>query len=181
MTMPDPMPLHRFSRRRRLALPLVVAGVTALGGCVSDGPRPPPPPQPVPPQPSGIEPDRIVRAVGLPEDSDRNGLSDIIPLTVYLFATGYDAPLQVDGRFVFELRTADGRSLARWEYDEARTRAAARRFLVGPGYIFRLSLLDAGAERLPAREPMLFVSFYPSSGPPIEPRGGTTIYMGVSH
>lgn len=167
-------------RRRRSLLATLPAAAVALAaaGCVTEGPRPAPPPQPLPAQPRGITPDRIVRAVGLPEDTDRNGYSDLIPVTVYLFATTHPAPLQVPGRFIFELRDDQNRTLARWSFDEAQTQAASRLFLVGPGYIFRLSLIDLGIDRLPVSEPRLFVTFIPREGPAVEPRVGTTILMG---
>jgi hypothetical protein len=173
-------PTHRPRLHTHLHATLLAAtvGVALFTGCVTEGKRPPPPPQPVPPQPRDLQPDRVVRAVGLPEDTDRSGHSDLIPITVYLFATNYDAPLSVPGRFVFALRTPDGAELARWEFDEARTQAASRMFLVGPGYTFRLNLLDVGSDQLPISEPLLFVSFYPRHGAPVEPRAGTTIFMG---
>lgn len=181
--------------RRPAMMPLVLVAAVACGllaggpaGCVTEGKAPPPPPRPLPEQPEAIRATRLVRTVGIPEDTDRNGLSDLIPVTVYLFNDRYVAPLALPGRFVFRLTDGSGeKELARWEYDQTATEEARRNFMVGPGYSFRLSLLDvrpaapAGAppaDRLPTREPLLFISFIPADGPAVEPRTGTTVYLG---
>jgi hypothetical protein len=168
-------------------IPIALAAAVLPQACVTEGKAPPPQPRPLPEQPRGIFADRLVRTVGIPEDTDRNGLSDLIPVTVYLFNDQYVAPLALPGRFTFRLTDASGeQELARWEYDQAAAERARRNFMVGPGYTFRLSLLDVrpavpGAgppERLPTREPLLFITFTPAEGPPVDPRTGTTVFLG---
>lgn len=166
----------------------LVASAALFQACVTEGKAPSPEPRPLPAQPAKIRADRLVRTVGIPEDTDRNGLSDLIPVTVYLFNDQYVAPLALRGRFIFRLTDADGRrEFARWEYDQTRTEQARRNYMVGPGYSFRLSVLDARegiaapgepADRLPTREPLLFVTFVPDDGPPVAPRTGTTVFLG---
>lgn len=176
----QPKVAGRLVAKFRIAAGVIAAAV--VGGCVADGPQPPPAPRPVPAQPSGVRVDRLLTAASqVPEDTDRNGYYDQINVTVYLFDNAYpDAPIQVPGTFAFRLTDAKGKKIAEWAMDEAKTQEARRRFMVGPGYLFTLNLLDVGTDKLPAGEGQLNASFTPTGGTPIQPRGGTTILIGPS-
>jgi hypothetical protein len=150
-----------------------------MASCVTEGPPAPPAPRPSPPQPADARPDHLVTtAPQVPEDTDRNGYYDQFTVTVYLFDSRYATPIDVPGTFEFRLSAPDGRELARWAFDESRTRAALRRFMVGPGYQFSLNLLDAGGDRLPLTEALLCPEFRPAGGEAVVPRGGVTVMVG---
>lgn len=150
-----------------------------LCGCVADGPRSAPPPHQAPAQPSGLQADKLVAtATQIPDDSDRNGYYDTTLVTVYLYGSGFDLPIHVPGAFTFRLTDARGKQVALWVFDEARTDAARCRTMVGPGYQFRLDLLDVGTDKFPASEGQLHTSFAPREGATVQPRGGTTVLIG---
>lgn len=149
---------------RTIAAIVVIAGVAAPG-CVADNPR-----RATQPQPAGIQPTEIqVFAPGRPEDSDVNGFLDSAPLTIYLWAPErFTQSIAVPGRFEFRLVSRDGAELRTWTFDEAATRDRLRRLQPGPGYVIRLSVLDAGSDRSLGIDPLLLhATFTPEGGKPI--------------
>ena len=113
-------------------------------------------PRQVQPPPPGTRADAVVvnvRAAAL--DTDGNGYADLIQATAYLFDTRYAPPIREDGTFVFLLYAA-GESAApveaqrkpmrQWRFAEEALAAARARTYFGPGYVFRLSLLEEGTD-----------------------------------
>ncbi|MBC7834379.1 MAG: hypothetical protein H7Y88_04670 [Phycisphaerales bacterium] len=149
--------------------------------CVSDDRPFPEPPRAVPTQPPGITPTTLlISASQFPADSDRNGFADTIEITAYLFAEQHRAPLAVPGTFRFALLDPASAPLAEWEFDQAQSTAQARVFMPGPGYSFRLNMLDVATDRLPATQARLMAFFTPTgSATAIEPRSATTIVVGA--
>lgn len=121
----------------------------------------------------------MILSVGqFPDDTDRNGYYDTILVTVYLFSSAHALPVELPGGFSFRLTGPDDKPLADWSFNQQQTAAARRGFLPGPGYLFRLSLLDDGTDTLNATEGSLRCRFEPVAGEPIEPKAGTTIVVG---
>lgn len=148
---------------------LLLAAMASVAGCVSEGPPPPKPLPPPPLQPAGMVPDRILLgAPALPDDIDRDGYGDTWKVTVYLFATGYEMPLDLPGTFQFRLRPPEGEDLAVWTFDEAQVAAARNRFLAGVGYIFELSLLRQRDDEFPRVMATLECRFTPTGGEPVD-------------
>jgi len=118
-------------------------------------------------------PGRLALAVsGEFADTDANGYRDTTPVVAYIFADSlqYTIPLRARGTFRFELADpATGATLASWTFDEHATSAALRDLAVGPGFIFELSLLAQGGDRLDAREASVVATFEPArAGHPLK-------------
>jgi len=152
----------------------------ASAGCVADGPPRTAPPRPPTAQPAGLTPDTLVLSVSqFPEDTDRNGYFDTAPVTVYLFDEPYQAPIAAAGAFTFTFVTHAGAPVATWTFDAQKTAEARRQFMPGPGYVFRLSLLEQGTDQLPPTQVLLRASFRPAGdGPVAQTRAATTVHLG---
>lgn len=147
-----------------LALFAAVASAT-LGGCVTEHkPR-----GPQRPQPEAVQPTSIFPSVRFFEDTDGNGYYDTTQVTVYLFAEVYpEASVRVPGTFVFRLRGQGGKELRAWNFDQAACDKALRPAPPGPGFVFRLSLLDAPAsDAIDVEGAELTCEFTPAQGEPV--------------
>jgi hypothetical protein len=141
---------------------LMVLG--ALGGCVSDEPDRPT----LRPQPSDVQAESIFPAVELAKDTDVNGYLDTIDAIVYVWGDRYkQASIYLPGSFTITLTSKAGEPIAEWKFDEKQCSEAVRKLPPGPGYIFRLSLLDRGGDRIEAQSADLRIEFAPTKGRPI--------------
>jgi hypothetical protein len=138
----------------------IIPLVCCLAGCVSDEPGR----RRLPAQPPSIQPTAVGVWATPPRDTDANGFLDTVEVTVYVSSDQYPAPVHVPGRFTFRLIGTEKKELARWEFDEAATEAAMRRNTVGPGYYFRLSMLDVGTDEYEAQAADLAAEFTPRVG-----------------
>jgi hypothetical protein len=172
----SPCPQH-LRPAALLLLVLAFAGAALVSGCQttriisSHGGPMPPKPRPMPPQPVGIVPTRMAFLVGVkPEDSNGNNYPDLIVVAVYLFAPPYGPAISAEGSFTFSMYARGQIGLpgvepiARWERDAEAARAAMFRAPVGPGYQFRLSLLETIGDVYPLREANLVCRFEPAGG-----------------
>lgn len=161
----------RRSTARRAVLPVAAALAAILvAACVSDEPRD----RPLPKQPDWAKPSDLLVSVSFPEDTDGNGYLDTTGVTAYVFDEQYPlAPIQVPGAFSFILLTTDGVTLARWDMSAQETTAAVRPMRTGPGYVFRLNLLDKGGDRTDARNAELVSVFTPVTGKPVRAKSLT--------
>lgn len=154
---------HRTSRSRaRRALGVAGALIAGtLGGCVSDAPTK----HTIQAAPSGTTPTALQMWVRTPvPDTDGNGFPDTLPVTVYLFAERYPLSLEVPGTFRFELYSAEGKLARVWTFDDDQARATVRRAGPGPAYVFALSLLDGGSDRVRRQTVDLSAVFTPDPG-----------------
>lgn len=167
--------------QRKLFL-AVLCCAAGSGGCVPDGPQPPPRPRPIAvPQPSGMSAKTLVlTADQVPSDSSGNGYADTFQVIIYIFGdrNRHELPIHVDGTMIFELTAASGETLARWSLDEQQVRDGQFEALVGPGYGFTLNILDVATDRTENRLADLRAVFIPVQGQPIETRGAATIRVG---
>lgn len=174
--------------------------VLALAGCQTktkmvDGRAAPPEPRPMPSMPDDARATQITATVSIKtHDSNGNGFPDTIGVQTFLLSPDHPGPIFERGDFVFALyphgrSTRTGAALAEWRIDAST--AEQRRFgsLFGPGYAFRLSLLEAGGDQYPLMSTNLVCRFEPADGRPAletpEPigiqigkrlaRGGTTL------
>lgn len=140
-------------------LSIMVGAAALLAGCVSDEPH-----KRLAPQPANVQPSRLGVWATLPEDTDANGYLDTVDVTVYVSSDAYAAPIAVPGSFEFKLIGKSGKELAKWDIPEARAAQAMRRMAVGPAYLFRLSMLEVGSDRVEAQPVNLAAEFRPKSG-----------------
>src|ERR1043165_2151281 len=141
------------------AAPLLVL----LAGCVSDqAPR-------AQSTPDSARPNDVVLVVPSFEDTDGNHYRDRTRLVAYIYAesTRYPISMKADGEFEFKLENGAGKTLATWHFDRYQTREAMRKLAPGPAYVFDLSLLDVGTDRLADTEADLLATFTPFKGDPI--------------
>lgn len=168
--------------KRRGALRLSAVGAGAFAGaCVvlsacagtTTGSKP------LPQQPTDVVPSRMTISAALPQDTDLNGYPDIIDLTIFVFDDRYPIPLDVPGTFTFKLSGAkEGKLLREWEIPPDKAMAARRRMPAGPGYVFSLSLLENGGDRVEAQHADLTAEFTPVKGSLVKMRGGSTLRLG---
>lgn len=148
---------------RTVAISWALAGCLALAGCVADRPRTgtsAPPPRSAPPQ-------RVVPvADGRFVDTDANGYGDTNRVIAYVFAdAGYQVPMEADGAFTFTLVDRAGKTIREWSFSRDQAAARRARLSVGPGFIFDLSLLEAGgSDATEEQEGELVGAFAPASG-----------------
>lgn len=130
---------------------------------------------------SDLEPVQMLMSRGTPTDSDGNGFPDTIPVVVYLFpdARESDLPIWSMGAFRFEISSADGRPVGRWEFGDALAERARVRLAPGPGYSFFLRL-GPGEDRLPPINAELRASFVHESGRVLDTSGAATLRLGVA-
>ncbi len=135
--------------------------------------------KPLPQQPTEVVPSRMTISAALPQDTDLNGYPDIIDLTIFVFDDRYPIPLDVPGTFTFKLSGAkEGKLLREWEIPPDKAMAARRRMPAGPGYVFSLSLLENGGDRVEAQHADLTAEFTPVKGSLVKMRGGSTLRLG---
>lgn len=156
-----------------------VASLGSAGGCVNDGPTPRQTVRPPAAQPSGA----VVSVVDLAatryaRDSDKNGYADEVNATAFLFAPPHETPIVVPGEFRFSLLKLDGTMKATWTFDADKAGAAVERLLPGPGYRFRLSLLDYGPDTFPSEDMQLWCVFRPVEGDPVQSRSPIRVTVG---
>lgn len=134
-----------------------------------------------PPRPSGVEPQQMVLTAGVASDADGNGYPDTIPVTIFLFGDlrRYELPLSADGTFDFEIRTQDGRTVARWVFPEDETDASLRDSPTGVCYRFALRLAP-GRDRLPVTAVGLRAIFTNSgTGQKVASSGAASVRLGA--
>ncbi len=140
------------------ALAALLAPIAILTGCVTEGKQP----RNVAAQPAETIPTTLQMWVRTPlPDTDGNGFPDTLPVTVYLFVEGYPLSLDVPGTFRFELLSAEGKLARAWTFDEAQCKAAIRRAGPGPAYVFALSVLGDGSDRVRRQSVDLTATFTP--------------------
>lgn len=154
--------------RRGIILSLTIGSgllIGACGGSGRTGPRTTPP---------RAMPERLVLVAQNFEDTNANRYRDTAVVYAYVYAdsTRFPLPVEADGEFEFRLEDATGTTVAAWRFDHQQTRAARRRLGPGPGFVFTLSLLVEGNDRLTATEADLVAAF---SSP-----GGRTVYARTS-
>lgn len=171
---------RRFSMAARHAALLACALVLSVAsGCVSDKPTP----HQVAAAPRGTTPSALQMWVRTPiPDADGNGFPDTFPVTVYLFAEGYPLSIQVRGTFRFELYSAEGKLARVWTIEGDKAEESIRQAGPGPAYVFLLSLLDSGSDRVRRQTVDLAATFTPENsssggGLPVKART-TTIQIG---
>lgn len=173
-----------FARRGSLVRRAMATGAIVLcaiaPGCVTDKPTP----HSVRSAPAGTAPTALQMWVRTPvPDTDGNGFPDTLPVTVYLFAEGYPLSIETPGTFRFELYSAEGKLARVWTIDAAKAKQSVRRAGPGPAYVFALSLLDSGSDRVRRQTVDLSATFTPESvsnpdgGTPVKART-TTIQIG---
>jgi hypothetical protein len=171
-------PCPRGSRAR----PARAAGIAAaalailIAGCASSRPGNQPSP---PPRSGSARPDTLTIAADNFVDTDGNRYRDSAVVVVYLFSEKHTLPMQVEGEFAFILQSHSGQRLAEWRFDRQATAAAMQQLPPGPGYIFQLSLLESGTDRIEEREADLIAAFLPASSGPVAPvRRGVPLLVG---
>jgi hypothetical protein len=167
---------RRLTGHRRAVLRGLAAAVLLLPACVtehvtSDGRPMPPEPKRTPPAPQSAAPNRMMLLVGRKaQDTDGNGYPDLVTVEIALFAQPHPTSVEAPGRFVFTLyrlgaaHDPEVPPLREWVIESdvaAKSRAQA---LYGTCYRFRLSLLDAGSDRLPTMQADLRGRFEPAGG-----------------
>jgi hypothetical protein len=168
------------------ALLLCVAGCQTDRVTTSDGWRMPPAPRAAPTPPPSLRADRMVFTVGSkPDDTNNNGFPDQIKASVALFSSQHPTAIRQDGAFVFEMYPqgqfgADGvRPLAHWRIEGEALKQFETVMLAGPSYMFQLSLLERGTDRLPLERADLVCIFEPADGSPaVRSQGVRTIQIG---
>lgn len=170
--------------RRALVPAACLALCVGAGGCVYDDDRPPPRPAPRPlniAEPPGLEVEHIVLSTDqFAVDSDGNGFADSFRVYVYLFPdeTVYPKPVHRSGSMLFTLTDQDGKTLAEWVLGPGQLAEAQDPTLPLKGYSAKLSLLDAGSDRLNITQADLTCRFIPEGGQAVRARGLTTVTIG---
>lgn len=160
------------------AAALCGACAAALGGCVTENPRPARTAAVTPP--SGSQVTELMVAPGAPEDTDANGFVDTVRVVVYLFhdPARYPAPMYADGSLTFMLRSKEGREMGRWEFPPEAVARGRVTLSPGPAQTFTLRLLERGSDATAERSAILSCTFKPVSGPPVEARSQATLVLG---
>ncbi|MFO0833981.1 MAG: hypothetical protein U0638_03350 [Phycisphaerales bacterium] len=167
------MTTHRGAGFARVAL--CAGACMVLSACAGNKPGN----KPLPQQPAEVVPSRMTISAALPQDTDLNGYPDTIDLTIFVFDDRYPIPLDVPGTFTFKLNGAkEGKLLREWEIPPDKVAAARRRMPAGPGYVFSLSLLENGGDRIEAQHADLTAEFAPVKGAIVKMRGGSTLRLG---
>lgn len=151
------------------------AACMALAACAGNRPAS----SPVPQQPVDVVASRMTISAALPQDTDLNGYPDMIDLTIFVFDDRYPIPIDLPGAFTFKLSGAkEGKLIRQWDVPADKAAAARRRMPAGPGYVFSLSLLENGGDRIEAQHADLTADFVPVKGPLVKMRGGSTMRLG---
>lgn len=182
----------RFCGRVMKACLSVCISAALLSACTtqrvttSDGWPLPPAPNQAPQAPRDTKADRMVFSVGSkPDDTNNNGYPDTIRASVALFSSQHPTALRNDGAFVFTLcpqgavGEAEVKPIATWRIERDSPHRALTRTLAGPAYLFNLSLLDVGGDRLPLDRADIICRFEPLDGSaPVNCDGVRTIQIG---
>jgi len=146
---------------------------TILAGCVSGGAK-------APATPASVAPAKLAPIAGDFTDTDANRYRDSTRVIVYVYAESdrYPIPMKPEGSFEFRLENPDGKTIATWTFDRDKTRAAAHQLAPGPGFVFDLSLLDLGSDRIEDSEAELLVTFKPVDGPVLRARPSAPLLVG---
>ncbi len=178
-------------QNRLLFCVLCISAVNLLG-CqtdkvtTSDGWRMPPEPRATPQPPPTLRADTMAFTVGSkPDDTNNNGFPDSIQVSVSLFSTQHPTALRQEGAFVFEMYrqgefgASEAKPMLKWRKEPEAVKQAEARTLAGPCYLFQLSLLDFGTDRIPLDRADLVCRFEPADGsPPVRCEGVRTIQIG---
>jgi hypothetical protein len=156
---------------------LCILGLSILTACqtervtTSDGWRMPPAPRSAPTPPASARADRMVFTVGSkPDDTNNNGFPDGIQVSVALFSSQHPTALRQDGTFAFtmyrqgEFGAAEAKPMYEWKLSKEQVLNGQTQTYVGPSYLFQVSLLDMGTDRLPLERADLVCRFEPSDG-----------------
>jgi len=108
-----------------------------------------------------------------PQDSDGNGCPDLIDVSMYLFAEPHPIPLQQPGTLLFKLVAVSGEELASWQLAEEAVASGSASLPAGPGYLFRLNLLDRGSDKLPRQQAEILATFTSRDGTVVRQRSST--------
>jgi hypothetical protein len=114
-------------------------------------------------------------------DTDGNKFRDTSTLVVYIFAesASYQLPMRAEGAFEFRLETSEGQPIARWQFDRRQTEMSRRDLAPGPGFVFELSLLNSGTDRIAAPSAELIATFIPADGgQPLQGRTQSPLLVG---
>jgi hypothetical protein len=114
-------------------------------------------------------------------DTDGNKFRDTSTIVVYIFADSahYQLPMRAQGEFDFRLETPDGQPIGRWRFDRRQTEGARRDLAPGPGFVFELSLLQGGTDRIAAPAAELIATFIPADGEqPLHARTQSPLLVG---
>jgi hypothetical protein len=134
-----------------------------------------------PATPDSARPGRVALAASDRfEDSDANGFRDLATVTAYIIpeAADYPLPMKARGTFDFVLQTRQGQRLAEWKFDQSQTAEAQYDLAPGPGFIFELSLLQTGGDRIQADEADLLCTFTPDKGESVRSRAPVRVIIG---
>jgi len=158
----------------------IILGLSALVfGCVTDGPIPRPAPRGPATQPVGIVPSIVdLAATRYARDSDKNGYADEVEATAFLFAPPHDTPITAAGEFHFSLVRLEGQPFATWAFTPEQSAAVIEKLLPGPGYRFRLGILDQASDVFASEDMHLRCEFRPATGTPIQGRSPIRITLG---
>ena len=130
--------------------------------------------------PSDAQPAHLVVSVlGKILDSNENGFPDTIVVVVNVLTRVHPVPFTPPGTFVFRLEDDSGQVRVRWELDEEATLSARRpATFIGPGYVFRLSILDQMSDSMPPTSLSLTATFLPTVGEQTESSGPKYVLFG---
>jgi hypothetical protein len=154
---------------------LALVGAAGAGsGCVSSKPAA------AHATPSSIAPAKIAPVAGDFTDTDANRYRDTTRVIVYIYADSdkYPIPMKPEGSFQFRLENPQGKTIATWNFDRAKTAKAARQLAPGPGFVFDLSLLDLGTDKIEDSEAELLITFTPADGPVLRARPSAPLLVG---
>ncbi|MFN9992217.1 MAG: hypothetical protein ACK54H_02635 [Phycisphaerales bacterium] len=153
---------------KSLMTPLFAA--LSIPGCVAadDAPR-----QTAADTPVGARVTTMWLATTPPQDSDGNGCPDLIDVSMYLFAEPHPIPLQQPGTLLFKLVSASGEELASWQLAEEAVASGSASLPAGPGYLFRLNILDRGSDKLPRQQAEILATFTGRDGTVVRQRSST--------
>jgi hypothetical protein len=148
----------------------VCALLTPLAACVSADDKPA---HNSPQRPADSKLTTMWLATTLPQDTDGNGYVDLFDISMYLFAEPYPIPVQQPGSLNFKLVNVQGKTLCEWNLDPAAVAAGSATLPAGPGYLFRLNLLDHASDTLPRQQAEILGTFTSPDGSVIRQRSST--------
>ncbi|MBX3383996.1 MAG: hypothetical protein KF864_10865 [Phycisphaeraceae bacterium] len=153
---------------------VVAAAILLLGGCVADNSGSNSKPT-IGPPPSEPRPGGLFMATNLPDDSDGNGYPDTFVVTVYIFdQSPYPRSVAIAGSFEFRLVNTSGEVVRAWRIPPETARRAQISAAPGPGYTFRMSLLeDGGTDRLPKQSVDVIGAFTSMEGQRVQAKPNT--------
>ena len=148
----------------------------------SDGWRMPPPPHEAPQPPAALRADCMLFSVGSkPDDTNNNGFPDAIQVSVALFSSQHPISLAEEGAFSIAMYrqgqygAADAQPMYQWKLSASQMQGALAASYAGPCYLFHVSLLQMGTDRLPLERADLVCRFEPADGGPAVVSDGVRI------